>query len=88
MGYVLTAAILVVVIVAVAGSMHVRHETRIVHRRPRAVVRTAPAEGDICLCGGTVGRTAGRSGTRLGCTDCNRMWLKGGRQVVRRRARR
>jgi hypothetical protein len=85
MGYVITAVILVLVCFAAMGAKHVREETRMVRRQPRRLMTAAPMAGEKCLCGGMVSPTSGRSRVHRSCSDCNRMWTRGGRQVIRRR---
>jgi hypothetical protein len=86
-GYVLSAAFIVLVICVVVGAMHVRHENRIAERPPRpamrrrAVRRAAPA--DRCRCGGTVRRIPDPSGDLLGCTGCHRKWTMDGHRITR-----
>jgi hypothetical protein len=84
-GYVLAGAFVLLVVFGAASVRHVRHETRrdygpsMVVRRVRRAV-----PGDPCICGGTIGRTSGESGDRLGCTACERSWTMDGRKIVRR----
>jgi hypothetical protein len=86
-GFVLSAAFIVLVICVGAGAMHVRHETRIAETPPRpairrrAVRRTVPA--DRCRCGGTVRIVPDPSGDLLGCTGCHRKWTMGGHRITR-----
>jgi hypothetical protein len=87
MGYVLTAAIVLVVAFAVAGALHVHHQTRPADRSSRVVTSTvvrrarSVTAGDHCLCGGTIGRIADQSGALLGCTGCDRLWTLDGRKI-------
>jgi hypothetical protein len=102
LGYLATGVIVVVVVIIGAAVMFVRHEnrpvTRVVRRvsrrperspRPRRSRRVT--EGDLCHCGGTVGKAgkiSAKFGELLGCTGCERTWTMDGRRVVRRRVRR
>lgn len=83
MGYVLTAAIVLAVAFAVAGALHVHHETRPADRPSRVATSRARnvMAGDHCLCGGTIGRIADQSGALLGCTGCDRLWTLDGRKI-------
>jgi hypothetical protein len=90
LGYALTAVIVLALALTVAGAMHVRAETRPMPRPSRVVVRKVVRRvprvtpGDLCVCGGTVGRISGQPGDLLGCTGCNRSWTTDGRKIVRR----
>jgi len=76
--------------------MFVRHESRPVARPSRSagrrVARRAQkprrvAPGDLCLCGGTLGKsgkTSDQFGELLGCTGCDRSWTMDGRKIIRR----
>lgn len=87
MGFVISAAFVVLVVCVVAAAMHVRHETRIAEQPPRPAVRrrvarrTAPA--DRCRCGGTVRTIPDPSGDLLGCTGCHRKWTMDGHRITR-----
>jgi hypothetical protein len=93
LGYLAATVIVVVVGLAAAGFMVVRHENRPIPRPApmgvRRMVRRAPraAAGDSCVCGGTVGKTgktSARWGDLLGCTGCDRSWTMDGRRILRR----
>jgi len=95
LGYLAAVVILVAAAAVVLGIAYVRHETRPVARPSpvlagrvmRRKARVAP--GDLCLCGGTIGKTgriSGRFGELLGCTGCNRSWTMDGRKIIRRTA--
>jgi hypothetical protein len=87
------------IIVIVAGSigvayLFVRHEVspsaRLSPGGARRMVRSARrvAIGDLCPCGGTIGKSgqsSGRFGDLLGCTACTRSWTMDGRRLIRRR---
>ena len=87
MGYVLTVAIILAVAFAVAGALHIRHETRPADRPSQVVTRTvvrpvrSVTAGDRCPCGGAVGRIADQSGALLGCTGCDRLWTLDGHRI-------
>ncbi len=89
-GYALTAVIVLAIALTAAGAMHVRAQLRSVPRPSRVVarrvVRRLPrvTPGDLCPCGGTVGRTSMEAGEFLGCTGCNRSWTVDGRRIARR----
>ena len=89
-GYALTAVIILAIVFTAAGAMHVRAELRSVPRPSRVVVRRVVRRlprvtpGDLCLCGGTVGRTSSEAGDFLGCTGCSRSWTVDGRRIARR----
>lgn len=89
-GYALTAVIVLAIALTAAGAMHVRAELRSVPRPSRVVVRRVVRRlprvtpGDLCLCGGTVGRTSSEAGDLLGCTGCSRSWTVDGRRIARR----
>ena len=93
MGYLATAVIVAVAVMIGIGVMYVRHESR---PDPSAVRRDARRHrsvqaGELCVCGGTVGRTGRTSpkfGELLGCTGCDRTWTMDGRRVLRRVIRR
>lgn len=93
MGYLATAVIVAVAVMIGIGVMYVRHESR---ADPAAVRRAARRHrsvqaGELCVCGGTVGRTGRTSpkfGELLGCTGCDRTWTMDGRRVLRRVIRR
>ncbi|MGD0376270.1 MAG: hypothetical protein ABSB01_16995 [Streptosporangiaceae bacterium] len=90
MGYALTAVIVLALALTAAGALHVRAETRPVPRPSRMVVRRVVRRvprvtpGDLCICGGTIGRTSSQSGDFLGCTGCDRSWTMDGRKIVPR----
>ena len=90
LGYALAAVIVFAVAFTVAGAMHVRAETRSVERPTRVIVRRVVRRvprvtpGDLCICGGTIGRTSGQPGDLMGCTGCDRSWTADGRKIVRR----
>ena len=89
MGYLATAVIVVVAVMIGIAVVYVRHESR---PDPSAVRRAARRArrvqaGELCACGGTVGRTGRTSpkfGELLGCTGCDRTWTLDGRRVLRR----
>jgi hypothetical protein len=91
----LAATLIVIVGGAIgAGIVIVRHETR-PGRRPsfraarRIVNPTRRAfSGELCLCGGTIGKsgkTSDQFGELLGCTSCDGAWTADGRRIVQRR---
>jgi hypothetical protein len=85
-GYLLTAAFVVLVVCVVAGAMHVRHENRTTEPprpagRRRVVRRTVPRSR--CRCGGTVRTIPDPSGDLLGCTACHRRWTMGGHRITK-----
>jgi hypothetical protein len=88
-GYALTAVIVLALALTAAGAMHVRAQLRPVPRPSRVtvrrVVRRLPrvTPGDLCRCGGTVGRTSREAGEVLGCTGCSRSWTVDGRRIAR-----
>jgi hypothetical protein len=88
-GYALTAVVILAIAFTAAGAMHVRSELRSVPRPSRVVVRRVVRRlprvmpGDLCRCGGTVGRTSGAGGDFLGCTGCSRSWTADGRRIAR-----
>ncbi len=90
MGYALAVVIVLALAFTVAGAMHVRAELRPEPRPSRVavrrVVRRVPrvTAGDLCICGGTIGRTSTQSGDYLGCTGCDRAWTMDGRKIGRR----
>ena len=90
MGYALAAVVILAIAFTAAGVMHVRAELRSVPRPSRVVVRRVVRRlprvtpGDLCLCGGTVGRTSSEAGGFLGCTGCSRSWTTDGRRIARR----
>ena len=94
--YLVIGVIVVVGGAIVLGALHVRHENspgaRPSLRAARRTVREAlMANGDLCVCGGTLAATGEISesyGNLLGCTDCRRSWAEDGRHVVRGRRRR
>jgi hypothetical protein len=93
LGYLVTVVIVVVVGSILLAVRFVRNELRPEPRRSPLLGRRggalAVAAGDVCVCGGTVGRsgrTSKRFGDLLGCTACNRAWTMDGRRVRRRRA--
>jgi len=95
LGYLALLVILVAAAAVVLAAVYIRHETRpVVRQSPvmaRRVMRRRPrvAPGDLCLCGGTIGKTgriSGRFGELLGCTGCNRSWTMDGRKIIRRTA--
>jgi hypothetical protein len=87
------------IIVIVAGAiglayLFVRHEIspspRLSRSAAQRMVRSARrvAIGDLCPCGGTIGKSgqsSGRFGDLLGCTACARSWTMDGRRLIRRR---
>jgi hypothetical protein len=87
-GYALTAVIILAIAFTAAGAMHVRAELRSVPRPSRVMVRRVVRRmprvipGDLCLCGGTVGRTSSEAGDFLGCTGCSRSWTTEGRRIA------
>lgn len=89
-GYALTAVVVLALALTAAGAMHVRAELRSVPRPSRVVVRRVVRRvprvtpGDLCVCGGTVGRTSNEAGDFLGCTGCSRSWTGDGRRISRR----
>ena len=94
-GYLAGIIIIVAGAAVVLGVTYVRHENRPVARQSpvmaRRVMRRKPrvAPGDLCQCGGTIGKTgriSGRFGELLGCTGCNRSWTMDGRKIIRRTA--
>jgi hypothetical protein len=90
LGYALTAVIVLAVALTAAAVMHVRKELRPIPRPSRLVMRRvvrrvpAVAPGDLCVCGGTIGRTSEQAEDPLGCTGCNRSWTMDGRKIIRR----
>jgi hypothetical protein len=88
--------IVIVLVVAVGGSVlfgawHIHEETAPGERpsmaAARRVVRQSRlmANGDLCICGGTLepnGQVSRRYGTLLGCSECPRRWTGDGRRVV------
>lgn len=93
MAYLAAALILIVDGAIAAGIVIVRHENS-PGRRPsfraarRIVNPTRRAfSGDLCLCGGTIGRsgkTSDQFGELLGCTSCDEAWTMDGRRVMQR----
>jgi hypothetical protein len=84
-GYVLTAAFVVLALAIVAGVLHVRHENRRAGDPHGMLIRRAARRvmaGDRCRCGGTIGRAADQSGELLTCTGCSRGWTMDGRRIV------
>src|SRR5712692_9711665 len=95
LGYIITTAFAVVAVAAGLAVLYVRHENRPAPRQSLVVIRRAMprsrrfAPGDLCACGGTIGRTgrtSSRFGELLGCTGCDRSWTTDGRRILRRRA--
>ena len=95
MGFLAAIIILVAGGAVVLGVTYVRHETRPVARQSPVMARRVMrrrarvAPGDLCQCGGTIGKTgriSGRFGELLGCTGCNRSWTMDGRKIIRRTA--
>lgn len=95
LGYLAGIVIIVAGAAVVLGITFVRHENRPVARKSpvmaRRVMRRKPrvAAGELCQCGGTIGKTgriSGRFGELLGCTGCNRSWTMDGRKIIRRTA--
>ncbi|HEY7013481.1 MAG TPA: hypothetical protein VH480_12030 [Streptosporangiaceae bacterium] len=95
MGFLAAIIILVAGGAVVLGVTYVRHETRPVARQSPVMARRVMrrrarvAAGDLCQCGGTIGKTgriSGRFGELLGCTGCNRSWTMDGRKIIRRTA--
>jgi hypothetical protein len=87
LGYVLTAAFIVLALAIAAGAMHVQHENRRAGDPHGMLMRRAVRRvtaGDRCRCGGTVGRTSGQYGESLACTGCSRGWTMDGRRIVQR----
>ena len=93
MGYLATAVIVAVAVMIGIAVLYLRHESRpdpAIMRRAARRARKVHA-GELCVCGGTVGRTGRTSpkfGELLGCTGCDRTWTMDGRRVVRRIIRR
>lgn len=104
MGYLVAIVIVVGGGASALAVVFVRHENRLVHRpssRPspsgaRSGDRRGPrraqrvASGDLCVCGGTLGKsgqTSERFGDLLGCTGCDRSWTLDGRKIIRRTRR-
>jgi hypothetical protein len=92
LGYLVTVVIVVVVGSILLAVRFVRSELRPEPRRSPLLARRgalAVAAGDVCVCGGTIGRsgrTSKRFGDLLSCTACNRAWTMDGRRIRRRRA--
>jgi len=92
LGYLVTIVIVVVVGSILLAVRFVRSELRPEPRRSPLLGRggaVAVAAGDVCVCGGMIGRsgrTSKRFGDLLGCTACNRAWTLDGRRVRRRKA--
>jgi hypothetical protein len=91
-GYLVTFVIVVVVGSILVAVRFVRSELRPEPRRSPLLGRRgtlAVAAGDVCECGGMIGRsarTSKRYGDLLGCTACNRAWTMDGRRLRLRRA--
>jgi hypothetical protein len=90
-GYLVTFVIVVVVGSILVAVRFVRSELRPEPRRSPLLGRRgtlAVAAGDVCECGGMIGRsarTSKRYGDLLGCTACNRAWTMDGGGRPRRR---
>jgi hypothetical protein len=93
LGYLAGIVILVAGAAVVLGVTYVRHETRPMARQSPVLARKVMrrrqrvAAGDLCTCGGTIGKTgriSRRFGELLGCTGCNRSWTMDGRKIIRR----
>jgi len=94
-GYIITTVVALVAVAAGLAVLYVRYENRPTPRPSLVAMRAAVpgarrvAPGDLCTCGGTIGRTgrtSARFGEILGCTGCQRAWTMDGRRIVRRRA--
>jgi hypothetical protein len=91
LGYIITSVIGIVAVAVGVAVLYVRHENRPTHRPSltrRAAARSRRvAAGDLCVCGGTIGKTgqiSSRLGEILGCTGCARSWTIDGRRIIRR----
>ena len=84
LGYLAATVIIVVGGAAALGYLHVRHETRPVELPVVTQTGRRVAPGDLCTCGGIIGRISDRSGDLLGCSGCNRAWTLDGRRASRR----
>jgi hypothetical protein len=95
LGYIIGTVVALVAVAVGLGVIYVRHENRPASRPSLVVIRRAVPRprrvvpGDLCVCGGTIGksgRTSDRFGELLGCTGCERSWTMDGRKIIRRRA--